>query len=98
MHIGLSMECDHRPDLTQKQAFDEAFFLADTAEEMGFDGVWLAERHFATPRGSAGVPSRVTTRLVGVPSTGVGKWTARDRPWKSRNGWGRIRRCCKAAL
>ncbi len=64
MHIGLSMECDYRPDLTQQQAFDEAFSLADTAEEMEFDGVWLAERHFATPRGSAGVPSIVSAPLV----------------------------------
>ena len=64
MHIGLSMECEYRLDVTQQQAFDEAFFLAETAEELAFDGVWLAERHFATPRGSAGVPSIVSAPLV----------------------------------
>ena len=53
MHIGLSMECDHRPEVTQHQAFDEAFSTADTAEELGFDGVWLAERHFAAPWSAA---------------------------------------------
>ena len=53
MHIGLPMECDHRPEMSQQQAFDEAFSTADTAEELGFDGVWLAERHFAAPWGAA---------------------------------------------
>ncbi len=53
MHIGLSMECDHRPEMSQQQAFDEAFSTADTAEELGFDGVWLAERHFGAPWSAA---------------------------------------------
>ena len=49
MHIGLMMECDYRAGKTQEEAFHEAFSTAAHAEEWGFDGVWLAERHFAPP-------------------------------------------------
>ena len=49
MHAGLMMECDYREGRTQREAFDEAFTTAANAEEWGFDGVWLAERHFARP-------------------------------------------------
>jgi len=64
MHIGLSMECDYRYGLSQTEAFDEAFFTAKLAEEQGFTGVWLAERHFATPERTAGVPSIVSAPLI----------------------------------
>ena len=30
MHVGLSMESDYWPDVTQQQAFDEALFLSGT--------------------------------------------------------------------
>ena len=36
MHVGLNMECDYRVGHTQEQAFDEAFRVADMAEEAGF--------------------------------------------------------------
>ena len=49
MKIGLMMECDYREGRTQEEAFDEAFETAENAEAWGFDGVWLAERHFAPP-------------------------------------------------
>lgn len=64
MHIGLSMECDYRYGLSQSEAFDEAFSTAKLAEEHGFTGVWLAERHFATPERTAGVPSIVSAPLI----------------------------------
>ena len=69
MHVGLVMECDYRTDVTQEEAFDEAFALAETADEFGLDGVWLAERHFAAPRRpgdpmGAGIPSVVSVPLV----------------------------------
>ena len=69
MHIGLVMECDYRRDRTQEEAFTEAFEIAETAEESGIDGVWLAERHFATHRRpgdamGAGIPSVVSVPLV----------------------------------
>ena len=69
MHVGLVMECDYRQGRTQEEAFKEAFDVAETAEEYGLDGVWLAERHFATHRRpndpmGAGIPSVVSVPLV----------------------------------
>ena len=69
MHVGLVMECDYRTGVTQEEAFDEAFAMADVADEFGLDGVWLAERHFAAPRRpgdpmGAGIPSVVSVPLV----------------------------------
>ena len=63
MHIGLSMECDYRPQLSQQEAFDEAFLMADEAERLGLDGVWLAERHFASNRNTGGVPANLASQL-----------------------------------
>ena len=57
MHIGLMMECDYREGRTQREAFDEAFATAEAAEALGFDGIWLAERHFSPPGGPAPVSS-----------------------------------------
>ena len=69
MHIGLVMECDYRYGETEEAAFDEAFAMAEAAENGGLDGVWLAERHFAAPRspldtGGAGIPSVVSAPLI----------------------------------
>lgn len=69
MHLGLVMECDYREGRTQDEAFDEVFATAETAEALGFDGVWLAERHFAAPRNpldpqGAGIPSVVSSPLI----------------------------------
>ncbi|MBM3941678.1 MAG: LLM class flavin-dependent oxidoreductase [SAR202 cluster bacterium] len=69
MHVGLVMECDYRSGVTQEEAFTEAFQIVDMAEELGLDGLWLAERHFAGPRRptdpmGAGIPSVVSVPLV----------------------------------
>ncbi len=69
MHVGLVMECDYRMGVTQEEAFNEAFAMAETADEYGLDGIWLAERHFAAPRRpgdpmGAGIPSVVSVPLV----------------------------------
>lgn len=69
MHVGLVMECDYRRGRTQEEAFEEAFAIADVAEEHGLDGVWLAERHFAMHRlptdpMGAGIPSVASVPLV----------------------------------
>ena len=69
MHYGLVMECDYRYGRSQEEAFDEAFAMADAAENGGLDGVWLAERHFAAPRSpldamGAGIPSVVSAPLI----------------------------------
>lgn len=69
MHFGLVMECDYRYGATEESAFDEAFSMADAAEQGGLDGVWLAERHFAAPRNPSdpaggGIPSIVSAPLI----------------------------------
>ena len=69
MNLGLMMECDYREGSTQQEAFQEAFAQAEAAEKLGLDGVWLAERHFAAPRGpldaqGAGIPSIVSVPLI----------------------------------
>jgi alkanesulfonate monooxygenase SsuD/methylene tetrahydromethanopterin reductase-like flavin-dependent oxidoreductase (luciferase family) len=64
MHIGLMMECDYRAGKTQEEAFQEAFSTALHAEEWGFDGVWLAERHFAPPESGRAIPSVVASPLI----------------------------------
>ena len=69
MHVGLVMECDYRYGETEQSAFDEAFAMAEAADMGGLDGVWLAERHFAAPRGpldtgGAGIPSVVSAPLI----------------------------------
>jgi alkanesulfonate monooxygenase SsuD/methylene tetrahydromethanopterin reductase-like flavin-dependent oxidoreductase (luciferase family) len=64
MHIGLMMECDYRAGKTQEEAFQEAFSTAAHAEEWGFDGVWLAERHFAPPESGRAIPSVVASPLI----------------------------------
>jgi len=40
VHLGLMMECDYRQDRTQREAFAEAFALAEMAEQetLGLSG------------------------------------------------------------
>ncbi len=64
MKTGLMMECDYREGRTQEEAFDEAFETAENAEAWGFDGVWLAERHFAPPGSGRAIPSVVASPLI----------------------------------
>ena len=64
MHMGLMMECDYREGRSQDEAFDEAFSTAANAEEWGFDGLWLAERHFAPPESGRAIPSVVSSPLI----------------------------------
>ena len=64
MHLGLVMECDYREGATQHEAFDEVFAQVDIAESMGIDGVWLAERHFASPDSGAAIPSIAAAPLI----------------------------------
>ena len=69
MHLGLMMECEYRPGATDETAFAEAFDLATAAEDLGYDAVWLAERHFSSPERIAagaggGVPSFASAPLL----------------------------------
>src|SRR5262249_56225939 len=77
MHIGLMMECDYRAGRTQREAFDEAFATAEAAEALGFDGVWLSERHFSPPGGATHVSSIGSTPLLWA--TAIAMRTSRVR-------------------
>ena len=77
MHIGLMMECDYRNGRSQEEAFEDVFATAASAEEFGFDGVWLAERHFAPPGGVRPVPSVVASPLI--IATAIAARTSRIR-------------------
>lgn len=57
MDIGLMMDGDYQEGQTQGEAFDAALKMADLAEAMGFDCIWLAERHFSSPGGAALISS-----------------------------------------
>jgi alkanesulfonate monooxygenase SsuD/methylene tetrahydromethanopterin reductase-like flavin-dependent oxidoreductase (luciferase family) len=57
MDIGLMMDGDYREGQTQREAFDDMLTTADLAETLGFDGIWLAERHFSPPGGAALISS-----------------------------------------
>jgi alkanesulfonate monooxygenase SsuD/methylene tetrahydromethanopterin reductase-like flavin-dependent oxidoreductase (luciferase family) len=57
MDIGLMMDSDYREGQTQREALDGVLATADGAEVLGFDSVWLAERHFSPPGGAALIPS-----------------------------------------
>ena len=46
MKFGLFVEFPRRDGGTESEAFDEAFALVDTAEDLGVESVWLAEYHF----------------------------------------------------
>lgn len=62
MHFGLNMECDYLQGQTEGEAFDAVFAQVDLAEAVGLDGVWLAERHFAS--GDRGQPSIVSAPII----------------------------------
>ena len=57
MDIGWMMDSDYREGQTQREAIDAVLSTADLAESLGFDGIWLAERHFSPPGGTALISS-----------------------------------------
>jgi alkanesulfonate monooxygenase SsuD/methylene tetrahydromethanopterin reductase-like flavin-dependent oxidoreductase (luciferase family) len=77
MDIGLMMDGDYQVGQTQQQAFDAVLTTAELAETLGFDGIWLAERHFAPPGGTALVPSIGSAPLL--MATAVAMRTSRLR-------------------
>jgi alkanesulfonate monooxygenase SsuD/methylene tetrahydromethanopterin reductase-like flavin-dependent oxidoreductase (luciferase family) len=63
------MECDHRQGATQEEAFEEIFTQMEIAETGGLDGIWRAERHFAThgrplDAFGTGIPSVASAPLI----------------------------------
>jgi alkanesulfonate monooxygenase SsuD/methylene tetrahydromethanopterin reductase-like flavin-dependent oxidoreductase (luciferase family) len=77
MDIGLMMDSDYREGQTEREAFDEALTAADLAETLGFDGVWLAERHFSAPGGVALIASVGSAPLL--LATAIATRTSRIR-------------------
>jgi alkanesulfonate monooxygenase SsuD/methylene tetrahydromethanopterin reductase-like flavin-dependent oxidoreductase (luciferase family) len=77
MDIGLMMDSDYREGQTQREAFDEALITADLAETLGFDGIWLAERHFSPPGGAALIASVGSAPLL--MATAIATRTSRIR-------------------
>lgn len=47
MDFGVFIEFPCREGMTEREAFTECFTLADEAEALGVDSVWLAEYHFS---------------------------------------------------
>ena len=47
MNFGVFIEFPCREGMTEREAFAECFTLADEAEALGVDSVWLAEYHFS---------------------------------------------------
>jgi alkanesulfonate monooxygenase SsuD/methylene tetrahydromethanopterin reductase-like flavin-dependent oxidoreductase (luciferase family) len=77
MDIGLMMDSDYREGQTQREAFDAVLAAADQAETLGFDSIWLAERHFSPPGSAALVPSVGSAPLL--LATAIAMRTSRIR-------------------
>ena len=70
MHFGAFMEFGNRVGVSEALAFQEGFRMVDAAEEMGLDGVWLAELHFNPVRSVLSSPivvaSAISARTQGL--------------------------------
>ena len=77
MDIGLMMDGDYREGQTQREAFDCMLTTADLAETLGFDSIWLAERHFSPPGGAALISSIGSAPLL--VATAIATRTSRLR-------------------
>ena len=64
MHFGIFMEFGSRPNLSEAESFQEGFRLVDAAEDMGLDGVWLAELHFNPVRSVLSAPLIVASSIA----------------------------------
>jgi alkanesulfonate monooxygenase SsuD/methylene tetrahydromethanopterin reductase-like flavin-dependent oxidoreductase (luciferase family) len=64
MHFGAFMEFGNRAGVSEAEAFHEGFRMVDAAEEMGLDGVWLAELHFNPARSVLSSPIVVASAIA----------------------------------
>ena len=64
MHFGAFMEFGNRAGVSEAQAFKEGFRMVDAAEEMGLDGVWLAELHFNPARSVMSSPIVIASSIA----------------------------------
>ncbi len=77
MDIGLMMDGDYGEGQTQLEAFDATLRMAELAETLGFDSIWLAERHFSAPGSGALIPSIAASPLL--MATAIATRTSRLR-------------------
>lgn len=77
MDIGLMMDSDYREGQTEQEAFDDVLRTGDLAETLGFNGIWLSERHFSPPGGAALVSSIGSAPLL--MATAIATRTSRLR-------------------
>ena len=66
MEFGSFMEFHTREGLTQDKAFQESFAHIAMAEELGLDGVWLAESHFSPGRSVLSSPAVIAAAIAGI--------------------------------
>ncbi len=64
MHTGLFLEFPALDDVTDQQAFQNGFQMAEEAERLGAESVWLAEYHFI-PFSVLSSPVMVATAIAG---------------------------------
>ena len=64
MDIGLMLDGDYHTGQTQQDAFDQTLYAAEMAETLGFDSIWLAERHFSPPGSAALIPSIAASPML----------------------------------
>ena len=64
MQFGSFMEFHRREGGTQAEAFREAFAHIALAEELGLDGVWLAESHFNSARSVLSSPHAIASAIA----------------------------------
>ena len=64
MQFGLFLEFDCREELSQADAFSEAFRQVDMAEELEIPSVWLSERHFQPARSVLSAPTVIASAVA----------------------------------
>ena len=64
MEFGSFMEFHTRGNTTQAEAFAESFGHVKQAEQLGLDGVWLAESHFNPQRAVLSSPMVIATGIA----------------------------------
>ena len=64
MDFGVFLDFSRRKGSTQAQIYQEAFELADIAEETGLDTIWLGESHFNPNRSVMSAPIVVASSIA----------------------------------
>ncbi len=64
MEFGIFHEFPRREGQTEAETFAEGFELADAAEQLGLDALWLAELHFAPDRSVLAAPLTIAAAVA----------------------------------